>query len=195
VAPRETLLREIVAGFDRHGLPDPLARLPGLLNESVAGTQSTIHGDLNLENILVGPGSLVWLIDFAETRYSHILRDIVKLEAVIKGEMVPLTSRETLADLVRMDVPFLSAQSLAEIPELLDTRENPALEKAFQVVRGLRQQADRITPDDDDIAQYYLGLLPYTLNLLSYSSVNEYQKEYGWIAASLICQQLMEPGK
>jgi hypothetical protein len=28
--------------------------------------------------------------------------------------------------------------------------------------------------------------------MLSYISVNEYQKEYGWIASSLICRSLKE---
>jgi anti-anti-sigma factor len=165
------------------------------LSQTFSVYESSVHGDLNMKNVLMDETTNLWLIDFAETRYSHILRDIVKLEAVIKGEMVPLDSRDTLADLVRMDVPFLSARALSEIPELQDTRGNPELEKAFRVVQSLRQQADRITPGDDDIAQYYLGLLPYTLNLLSYSSVNAYQKEYGWIASSLICQRLMEPGR
>ena len=44
---------------------EDLERLPAWLNQTVAGTQSTIHGDLNLENALVGPGGIVWLIDFA----------------------------------------------------------------------------------------------------------------------------------
>lgn len=83
VATRETLLREMALGFDRRGLPDPMPRLPALLSESVAGTQSTIHGDLNLENILVGPGGFVWLIDFAETRDGHPLFDFAHLEAQI----------------------------------------------------------------------------------------------------------------
>jgi aminoglycoside phosphotransferase (APT) family kinase protein len=93
-ATRAALLRDAVAGFDLHGLPEPLARLPALLNESVAGTQSTIHGDLNLENILVGPGGFVWLIDFAQTRDGHPLYDFAHLEAeviahVVAAEMSP----------------------------------------------------------------------------------------------------------
>jgi len=94
VATRSTLLRDVVADFDRHGLPDPLTRLPALLDETVIGTQSTIHGDLNLENILVGPGGFVWLIDFAQTRDGHPLYDFAHLEAeiiahVIASEMSP----------------------------------------------------------------------------------------------------------
>jgi len=154
--------------------------------------ESSVHGDLNMKNVLMDETGNLWLIDFAETRYSHILRDIVKLEAVLKGEMIRTGSQKTLEELVHLDVPFLSAKTLSDIPELPDTIEDPALEKAFRVVRRLRKYANMITPHDDDISQYYIALLPFTLNLLSYSSVNEYEKEYGWIASSLICRRLME---
>jgi hypothetical protein len=166
--------------------------MPGRSSWMVPACESSVHGDLNLKNVLMDETGNLWLIDFAETRYSHVLRDIVKLEAVIKGEMVTITSREALGELVGLDFPFLSARALSDIPELPHTIGDPALEKAFRCVRNLRQYADMVTPGDDDISQYYLALLPYTLNLLSYTSVSAYAKEYGWIAASLICRRLME---
>ena len=91
VGTRETLLREWMtdpATTDLHGLPDPISKLPSLLNERVQGTQSTIHGDLNLENGLVGPGGFVWLIDFAETRDGHALYDFAHLEAEIIAHII-----------------------------------------------------------------------------------------------------------
>ncbi len=45
------------------------------------GSQSIIHGDLNLENILLGPGDFLWLIDFAQTREGPPLFDFAHLEA------------------------------------------------------------------------------------------------------------------
>ncbi|MFA4876362.1 MAG: anti-sigma factor antagonist [Methanoregula sp.] len=169
--------------------------MPGRAADLFSVYESSVHGDLNMKNVLMDETGNLWLIDFAETRYSHILRDIVKLEAVIKGEMVTITSTGMLKELVSLDVPFLSARALSDIPDLPATISNPALEKAFRCVRKLREYASAITPGDDDITQYYLALLPYTLNLLSYSSVNEYEKEYGWIASSLICRRLMENSK
>lgn len=62
------LLSRLVSGFDLFGLPDPLERLPELLGQTVMGTRSIIHGDLNLENVLVGPGNFIWLIDFARIK-------------------------------------------------------------------------------------------------------------------------------
>ena len=46
------LLRGWTENFDRFGLPDPLENLAAVLDETLAGTRSVIHGDLNLENVL-----------------------------------------------------------------------------------------------------------------------------------------------
>jgi hypothetical protein len=81
VADRWIVLREATKDFDRCDLPDPLLFLPAALDVPLNSTQSIIHGDLNLENILVGPGGLLWLIDFANTREGHTLADFAHLEA------------------------------------------------------------------------------------------------------------------
>ena len=88
---REAACPEPVEGRatgEMFGLPDPLAALPGLLNRTIRGTRSIIHGDLNLENALVGPGGTVWLIDFAETREGHPLTDFAHLYADIVAHVV-----------------------------------------------------------------------------------------------------------
>lgn len=83
VATRRSLLEGYTSGCDLLGLPDPLPRLPQLLDQAVSGSQSVIHGDLNLENVLVGPGHMLWLIDFAQTREGHTLFDFAHLQAEI----------------------------------------------------------------------------------------------------------------
>jgi hypothetical protein len=87
-ADRYGLLREYAGKARLFGLADPLAKTPRLLQERVIGTQSIIHGDLNLENILIGPGNFVWLIDFAQTREGHPLFDFAHLEAEILAHIV-----------------------------------------------------------------------------------------------------------
>jgi Ternary complex associated domain 9 len=87
-ASRLSLLQRWCAGFERFDLPDPLERLESWLATTIQGTRSTIHGDLNLENILVGPGELVWLIDFAQTREGHPLFDFAHLEAELVAHVL-----------------------------------------------------------------------------------------------------------
>lgn len=88
VATRQTLLNGFVQGCSLFGLPDPFEHLPSLLAESLSGSQSTIHGDLNLENILVGPGDMLWLIDFAQTRDGHTLQDFAHLYAELVAHIL-----------------------------------------------------------------------------------------------------------
>lgn len=105
---RSTLLNNLTAGLELFDLPDPLVYLPDLLYESVLATQSTIHGDLNLENILVGPGGFVWLIDFAQTREGHPIFDFAHLEAEIIVQVLAArfnTAQEYLAFLQAGDDP------------------------------------------------------------------------------------------
>lgn len=51
--------------------------------------------------------------------------------------------------------------------------------------------ADTVTLPDDDIRQYNLALLYYTLPVPAYVSVNDKAKEYAWISSSLICNTLI----
>lgn len=111
IAARRELLRRAVDGLDLLGLPDPLERLDDVLARPLAGTRSVIHGDLNLENILVGPGELVWLIDFARTGEGHTLRDFACLYGeIIAHVLVTLYDdpRAFLADLREGRIPLLT---------------------------------------------------------------------------------------
>ncbi len=92
VATRADYLRERVAGVDLCELPDPIARLPEFLESAIVGGSSIIHGDLNLENALVGPGGLVWLIDFSETREGHVLYDFARLGAEVIAHVLAPTA-------------------------------------------------------------------------------------------------------
>jgi anti-anti-sigma factor len=186
----------IILPFDLGESTNPIWFVETILNrrQAVVSTvyEASVHGDLNLKNILMDEEKNLWLIDFAETRYSHILRDIVKLEAVLKGEMSTIRSDEMLRELVLLDRRFLGAGSLSEIPSLPPVVDDPELEKAFRCVQRLRKYADLVTLLDDDFHQYLIGLLPYTLSMISYASVNHYTRKFAWCSASLCCERLME---
>jgi hypothetical protein len=111
VATRASLLQGWTAGVDRRGLPDPLPGLDAQLGRTIQGTQSIIHGDLNLENVLVGPGGFTWLIDFSETREGHPLMDFAHLAAEIIGHIYApdLSASDYLSRLSAQDLPLLFA--------------------------------------------------------------------------------------
>jgi anti-anti-sigma factor len=164
--------------------------IPERLSWSWSVYEGSVHGDLNMKNVLMDDENNIWLIDFAMTAHSHILRDIAKLESVLKMEMIPIESEERLLLLLNLEHIFLRPKKLGEIPELPEELRDPDIEKAFTVVKQLRRYADSITLLDEDIRQYYLALLHYTLCIPAYASVNEYMKEYAWISSSLLCNAL-----
>ncbi len=58
-----------VASIER--LPNPILAYDALLDRTIRGSFSRIHGDLHLGNILVGPNDTPFLIDFAQAREGH----------------------------------------------------------------------------------------------------------------------------
>lgn len=126
VATRASFLEETVRGYDRLGLPDPLEKLSSVSQEAVQGTRSTIHGDLNLENILQGPGGIVWLIDFAQTREGHTLLDFAHLYAEVVAHVVAARGESPesyLAGLARGDHRLLAAVRELATRCLFDPRQ------------------------------------------------------------------------
>ena len=167
VATRRTLLDEFTAGMERFGLHDPLEGLTALLDTSMAGTRSTIHGDLNLENVLVGPGDFVWLIDFAQTRDGHPLFDFAHLEA------------ELIAQVIAPQMPDAQAY-LA----LLQGR--PAAEYAHLAIlrNAIQEIAGRCLFNPSQPAEYTLALKLACLGALKFANLDGHQKHLLYLTAA-----------
>ncbi|MCX6699362.1 MAG: hypothetical protein NTV68_05465 [Methanomicrobiales archaeon] len=165
--------------------------LPTRITVSSPAYNAPQHGDLNLKNVLLDQEGHMWLIDFADTRISHNLRDIAKMETVIRTEMLSFSSDEEVCRMAAWDQGFIAFSTLSKIPDI-PAKDLPIdREKAFCVIRKLRYYANLVTILEDDPGQYLLALLWYTLPVLWYSSVSEYGKTYAWITASRICERLI----
>ncbi len=168
VGTRASLLREFVSGLDRHGLPDPLVRLPALLNENVMGTQSVIHGDLNLENVLVGPGDLVWLIDFAQTREGHPLYDLAHMGAELIAQViaVQITSVAHYLAVLQLDFP--------QVP----------------LLSGLHALAGRCLFNASQPREYHLALYFACLGALKFRNLQQFPRHLLYLTAAYLAQSL-----
>ena len=162
IQTRAGMLNEWTRGFDLFGLPDPLARLPGWLEQRVIGTQSIVHGDLNLENILTGPGGFVWLIDFAQTREGPPLLDFAHLHAEIIGHIV-------------------AAQGIdpAEYLRLLRSNQHPLLS-------AMRNIAGRCLFNPSQPGEYDLALALACLGALKYPNLDQHAKHLLYLTAAAI---------
>lgn len=164
--------------------------VPTRISRLIPAYTAPQHGDLNLKNVLLDQDGNMWLIDFSDTRVSHNLRDIAKMETVIRTEMISYTSDDEVKQMAGWDLCFLDIKGLSDIPPLPGSDLPEDREKAFRVIRKLRYYADHVTVLDDNGDQYLLALLWYTLPALWYRSVGEYGKKFAWITASRICERL-----
>lgn len=165
-ATRQSLLSDYAAGFELYGLPDPLLRVPALFNEQVFGTQSPIHGDLNLENVLVGLGDFVWLIDFALTREGHTLYDFAHLGSNLIAHVI---------------VPHI--ESPEAYLELLRSEEDPLL-------KTLHSIASRCLFNPEKSREFHLALFATCIGALKYRNLNSTQKHLLYLTAAYLGQSL-----
>ncbi len=162
---REGLLGALTAGFYLHGLAHPIPRLASLLEESVIGTRSIIHGDLNLENILVGPGNFVWLIDFAQTRMGHPLFDFARLASEVIAQ-VEARQGGTAADYL--------ARFRAGIP----------------LLQALEEIGGRCLFNPSNRREYHLALAFACIGAVKFSNLDDRQKQFLFLTGAELMNRL-----
>jgi anti-anti-sigma factor len=164
--------------------------IPSRISEKCPAYSAPQHGDLNLKNALLDEEGHIWLIDFSDTKISHNLRDIAKMETVIRTEMISFSSGEDVCRMVDCDQLMIAFDNLGDIPGLCENGLPDDMKKAGKIIRKLRYYADLVTILDKDPDQYLMALLWYTIPVLWYRSVGEHGKEFAWITASRICERL-----
>lgn len=195
--PRATTLP--LAGV--HTLPNPLQAWPDVLHRRSPAHIAAIHGDFNLENILIEPETgAIGVVDFAEAREDHVLHDLLRLETevlthllpeIIHKQQLPLAS--TLAYLYwhLHAAPVTPASNPPPLP-------HPDLLKPWVMLRSIRQAARRYWVDRSDSREHYAGLLLYLLGALKFKNLNTppeqpLPKQAAFLGATLVNVLLAEP--
>lgn len=157
-------------------LPNPLLTYQNLLRDFLPVKNSTIHGDLNLENILVDPATReVRLIDFATVRQGHVLHDLLRLETEVLVTLIPpiLAEAGWPAETI---VPFyeqLHQTILAGDDAAPAVLAQSALGKPFEMLRVIRKMARKCLYNLDDWREYYRGLVVYLLGALKFKPLDD----------------------
>ncbi len=161
-------------------LPNPLKTWPELLNEIHNIKLACIHGDLNLENILVDSETRdVSLIDFADSRRDHVLHDLLRLETEIVTKLIPELLHqhhlppETIFAFYRQLHLALSNSGQDIAPP------NSVLEKPWRILLIIRRLAWKYLWDDDDRTEYYQGLVLYLLGALKFKNLDSMKEAPG----------------
>jgi len=187
---------ETVTTPDGQVLPNPLLATPDLLARSRHIKVSAIHGDLNLENVLVDPQVRdVRLIDFARARRDHVLHDFFRLETEVVTKLLP-------AALAEAQVPshaigsFYRELHWAECgPDTSGAHcfLHPALEKTFAILRALREASREGLYCRDDVNEYYEGLVLYLLSALKFRNLGVVSKQVAFWGAATAVDLLQRP--
>ena len=176
-------------------LPNPLMVWPALLGKTRDVRVSCIHGDMNLENILVEPASRnVSLIDFATARQDHVLHDLLCLETEVVTKLLPeaLTETDLLVDTIYAFYRQLHEATFAS-GQATSSRSVPAgLEKPFEMLVLIRGMARQCLFDQNDWQEYYEGVALYLLGALKYKDLDRspqapLPKQAAFWAAAVAC--------
>ena len=95
-----------------------------------------------------------------------------------------------LEDMCRFEEEILRPEEFEQIPQINFPLKNTWMEKIYRMVQKLRKLANVVTLLEEDISQYYLALLYFTLRVLSYPQISEFTKRYVFFSASLISEKL-----
>ena len=151
-----------IAGIFR----DPLKTYPDLLDKTLDGRCSLVHGDLHLRNVLVDGSDRGWLIDFAKVETRHNIFDFIKLEVYIRfmalAKMFGSFSWNEYAQ-------FEATLNAATVGQDSESPTNADLNKAYQVIKSIRQIAKIYMGAKHDFKkEYFPALLFYALSRLKY---------------------------
>ncbi|MCP4538378.1 MAG: protein kinase [Chloroflexi bacterium] len=157
-------------------LPNPLVVLADILNEPRHVRVAYVHGDLNMENILVAPDTRdVRLIDFAMARQDHVLHDLLRLETGVVTWLLPEAlaearlPAETIYRLYEQLHWAARSTGYFSVPEKL----HPAMRKAFVMLATIRKMARGCLFAPDDWGEYYRGLTLYLLGALKFKNLDD----------------------
>ncbi|MEM7132377.1 MAG: phosphotransferase [Chloroflexota bacterium] len=184
-------------------LRNPLHYLDTLLVNVVQMRVSVVHGDLNLNNMLIdGQTGFAWLIDFADTTIGPTLFDLQRLEVQIFTKLLPpqlIASfpqefSEELSQNVSVEqyaatVTAALLMALHADPPALNA-PIPAYQELYSLLAGIRRLVRHYLMDDLNWDEYYQGLMVALIGALKYDELDDLSRTVSLIAAASIKELL-----
>jgi len=168
-------------------LPNPLKAYNALLDLVVNGSICTIHGDLHLGNILVGPNEGALLIDFARTRDGHTLFDWANLEVSILSELIVPLYGEDWEDARNLLGHF---SALYHEPERkLSAPADQA--EAWQAIRELRKLAAGNLAENA-WSEYQVAVALASLRAMTWGTMSIGARRVMYLVSALSIYELMK---
>lgn len=152
---------------------------------------SYVHGDLNMANVLIDGHDNVWVIDFFHTAQGHVLKDLAKLENDLLYIVTPLKDADDLRRAMRVTEALLEVSDLAApLPATPPQGSSPALERAWRILRLLREAGASLCREDRNPLQLEIALLRYAVHTLGFDESSPLQKCWALGAAGLLAERV-----
>lgn len=153
-------------------LPNPLQTYQNLLQNFIEVKISTVHGDLNFENILIDPQTRDFiLIDFATVKLGHALHDLLRLETEVVIKLIPPILKQANLPPETIFSIYEQLYLVTDTDDYLPNLPAPALYKPFKLLQLIRSMARKSLFDLENWDEYYHSLTIYLLGALKYKTV------------------------
>lgn len=161
-------------------LPNPLSIYDEVLERTISGTISRIHGDLHASNILLGQRDIACLIDFAQARNGHTLFDWACLECSLLESMIaPAT-----------DGSWNAARSIANGLSDPELRNEPAHDPSVKAIRGI---VHGLLAKPDRWSEYFTALAFCALRAASWQTASHGARRASFYLSAMAFAHVVKP--
>lgn len=161
-------------------LPNPIFAYESLINITLDGSLSTIHGDLHLGNILLGPNEDALLIDFGHTRDGHTIFDWATLEVSLLSELVIPNFDGGWESVIRI---FRQLRQINEQRPL--TTDYPDLENTLQAILSVREIVKACLTKKNQWSEYFVALTIVCLRAMTWQTMSVDSRRLMYLHAAL----------
>ncbi len=178
---------ERIPGIDDRDdrLPNPIVAFDGLLDSYVDGTLSTIHGDLHLGNIMLGPNNSSFLIDFAHTRDGHTLFDWAVLEVNLLCDVVMPAAGSTWDD-----ARAVAQQLMALNGGLPPHDPDSPITQALAAIANIREIVQECLAVENKWSEYYIAVAFCALRAMMWDTLPHSSRRLMLLVAALSINEL-----
>jgi len=171
--------------LDMLQIPNPLVHYGELLDRTVNGSFSRIHGDLHLGNIVIGPKEQPWLIDFSATRDGHTLFDWATLEVSLLGDVIMPQVGNTWQN-ARQVLVYLAAMT-AQMPV---TGMKTDVFIGMSAISSLREIVNECLTDPGDLMEYQIALGMCALRAITFPGMSLGGRRLMFLLSGLMLMEL-----
>ncbi|NCC52358.1 MAG: hypothetical protein EOM20_14225 [Spartobacteria bacterium] len=155
------------------------------------GMSSIVHGDLNMNNVLLDEKENMYVIDFSETHIGELGGDFSRLEPLVLLQMTRMENETDLTALLRYMHAVARPETLFDPPYTYDG-DDPFMPKAHALVKLLRQEIRTLSGDREHPVCYLLGLLHWSLPIVFFHQMPLLSKQASCYASALLIEALLE---